>query len=75
MRGFQPLLADMLSKFVESVGYEENPGENDITKSKRPLALQWACAFGHTECKRMAAIKLREYLADPETQKCVIMFL
>lgn len=59
----------MLSKLVESVGYEEDPAEDDITKLKRSSALKWACTFGHTECRRLANIKLNEFLADPETHK------
>nr|XP_012230690.1 PREDICTED: uncharacterized protein LOC105677005 [Linepithema humile] len=62
-------LLEILKGLVESVGFEEDPMENDFTKIKRVTALKWACTFGHSECKKMATIKLSEHLANPEIHK------
>jgi len=57
-----------LDELIKNVGYEENPAEDDLTRLKRFNTLKWACDLGHSECKRMATIKLNEFLANPETQ-------
>ncbi|EFN87058.1 aminopeptidase N [Harpegnathos saltator] len=62
-------LFETVNGLVESVGYEESLTEDDFTKLKRVAALNWACHFGHPECRRMATAKLDEYLEDPETHK------
>jgi len=54
---------------VKNVGYEEDRDENDFTKLKRLNILKWACNFGHSECKRMATIKLNEFLENPKTHR------
>ncbi|XP_014472137.1 PREDICTED: aminopeptidase N-like [Dinoponera quadriceps] len=59
----------MMNSLVENVGYEENPTDSDLTKIKRLEALKWACSFDHIECRRMAAMKLNEHLANPEKNK------
>ncbi|XP_025268278.1 aminopeptidase N [Camponotus floridanus] len=59
----------LLEGLIKNVGYEEDPTENDLIKLKRIGALKWACTFGHSECKKMATVKLNEYFADPTTHK------
>ncbi|EFN66878.1 hypothetical protein EAG_02990 [Camponotus floridanus] len=59
----------LLEGLIKNVGYEEDPTENDLMKLKRIGALKWACTFGHSECKKMATVKLNEYFADPTTHK------
>jgi len=61
-----------LDELIKNVGYEENPAEDDVTKLKRSNTLKWACNFGHSECKRMATVKLNEFLADPETHRLIL---
>jgi len=58
-----------LDGLIKNVGYEEDPGEDDLTKLIRIEALKWACTLGHSECKRMATVKLNQFLADPKTYK------
>lgn len=62
-------IVEVLDELVKNVGYNEDPNESDVTKIKRMEALKWACKLGHTECRRMATIKLDEHLADPETYR------
>ncbi|XP_025270285.1 puromycin-sensitive aminopeptidase-like protein, partial [Camponotus floridanus] len=59
----------ILDALIKNVGYEEDPGEDDLTKFTRIEALKWACTLGHSECKKMATVKLNEFLADPKTYK------
>lgn len=59
----------ILNELIKDVGYDEDPADDDITKLKRYNILKWACAFGHSECKRIAAVKLNEFLANPETHR------
>lgn len=59
----------ILDKLIKNIGYEEDPAEDDLTKLKRSKILTWACDFDHSECKRIATVKLNEYLANPETSR------
>ncbi|XP_071571519.1 aminopeptidase N-like [Temnothorax nylanderi] len=67
--GFKLYMVEIFDKLLEHVGYEENPDDDDITKMLRLDATHWACTVGHAECKRRAAVKLSEHLADPDTRK------
>ncbi|XP_036150482.1 aminopeptidase N-like [Monomorium pharaonis] len=66
MNNFKQYILHILDEHIKSVGYEEDPAENDLTKLKRYYTLKWACSLGHSECKRMANIKLNEILENPE---------
>lgn len=59
----------ILDELIKNVGYEEDPIDDDLTKLKRSNILKWACEFGHSECKRMATVKLNEFLENPETNR------
>ncbi|KAG5311631.1 AMPN Aminopeptidase, partial [Acromyrmex insinuator] len=43
--------------------------EIDYIKLTRVNTLKWACYFNHSECKRIATIKLNKVLANPETHR------
>jgi len=58
-----------LDELIKNVGYEEDPAENELIKLTRVNTLKWACYFNHSECKRIATIKLNEVLANPETYR------
>lgn len=60
---------NILDELIKNVGYEEDPAEDDLTKIKRYDTLKWACTLGHSECKKMASVKLNKFLANPETQR------
>ncbi|XP_025270275.1 puromycin-sensitive aminopeptidase-like protein, partial [Camponotus floridanus] len=62
-------LIEILDGLIKNVGYEENPDEDDLTKLQRTKALKWACTLGHSECKRMATVKLNEHFENPITHK------
>ncbi|KYM94195.1 Aminopeptidase N [Cyphomyrmex costatus] len=62
-------LMQLLDKLLYYVGYVNNPNDDDVTVLTRLNALKWACALHHEECKKMTALKLSEYLADPKTHK------
>ncbi|GAB1862311.1 hypothetical protein CAJAP_03390 [Camponotus japonicus] len=62
-------LIEILDGLIKNVGYQEDPDEDDLTKLQRTKALKWACTLGHSECKRMATVKLNEHFADPITHK------
>ncbi|XP_071569032.1 aminopeptidase N-like [Temnothorax nylanderi] len=66
---FKQYMLNILDKITKNVGYEEDSADDDLTKLKRSNTLKWACNFGHSECKRMATVKLDEFLANPETHR------
>ncbi|KAL0111108.1 hypothetical protein PUN28_012806 [Cardiocondyla obscurior] len=66
---YKQFILNILDKLIKSVGYEEDPVENNLTKLKRAMILRWACNFGHSECKKTANVKLNEYIANPETYR------
>ncbi|XP_071561430.1 aminopeptidase N-like [Temnothorax nylanderi] len=68
-KSFKSHMVEIFDGVLQHVGYEENPDDDDITKMLRLNALKWACTVGHVECKRRAAVKLSEHLADPDTHK------
>ncbi|XP_077274362.1 aminopeptidase N-like isoform X4 [Temnothorax americanus] len=68
-KSFKSHMVKIFDGVLQHVGYEENPDDDDITKMLRLDALKWACTVGHAECKRRAAVKLSEHLADPDTHK------
>ncbi|XP_024876606.1 aminopeptidase Q-like [Temnothorax curvispinosus] len=68
-KSFKSHMVEIFDGVLQHVGYEENPDDDDITKMLRLNALKWACTVGHVECKRKAAVKLSEHLADPNTHK------
>ncbi|XP_071633987.1 uncharacterized protein [Temnothorax longispinosus] len=68
-KGFKSHMVGIFDKLLEHVGYEEHPDDDDITKMLRLDVTKWAFTVGHTECKRRAAVKLSEHLADPNTHK------
>ncbi|XP_025265835.1 aminopeptidase N-like [Camponotus floridanus] len=59
----------ILDGLIKNIGYEEDPAEDNLKKLQRTEALKWACTLGHSECKRMATVKLNEHFADPKTYK------
>ncbi|XP_025986454.1 glutamyl aminopeptidase [Solenopsis invicta] len=59
----------ILEKYIEIVGYEEDPADDDLKKLMRYNTLKWACTLGHSECKRRATVKLNEILTNPETPR------
>ncbi|XP_020287755.1 thyrotropin-releasing hormone-degrading ectoenzyme-like [Pseudomyrmex gracilis] len=65
----QRFFAKLMNNLIESMGYEEDPADDDFTKMNRMSVLRWACAFGHVKCKTMATTLLSQHLADPETHK------
>jgi len=58
-----------LDGLIKNIGYEQDLFDDDLTKLQRTEALKWACTLGHSECKRMATVKLNKHLADPKTYK------
>ncbi|XP_024882816.1 aminopeptidase N-like, partial [Temnothorax curvispinosus] len=68
-KSFKSHMVEIFDGVLQHVGYEENPDDDDITKMLRLDALKWACIVGHVECKKKAAVKLSEHLADPDTHK------
>ncbi|XP_077274293.1 aminopeptidase N-like isoform X2 [Temnothorax americanus] len=68
-KGFKLYMVDIFNGVLQHVGYEENPYDHDFTKLLRLDATKWACTIGHAECKRSAAVKVSEHLADPDTHK------
>ncbi|XP_011860077.1 PREDICTED: aminopeptidase N-like, partial [Vollenhovia emeryi] len=66
---FKQYVLHILDELIKNVGYEGDPIEDDLTKLKRSNILEWACNFGHSECKRMASVKLNKFLADTGTHK------
>ncbi|XP_071636758.1 aminopeptidase N-like [Temnothorax longispinosus] len=68
-KGFKLYMVEIFDGVLQHVGYEENVYDYDFTKLLRLDATKWACTVGHEECKRSAAVKLSEHLADPDTHK------
>lgn len=58
-------MAKIFTGLLESVGYEEKLNEDDLMKLNRLDATKWACIVGNLRCKKMATVKLDEYLANP----------
>ncbi|XP_071627911.1 aminopeptidase N-like [Temnothorax longispinosus] len=68
-KGFKLYMVQNFNGVLQHLGYEENPDDDDLTKLLRLEATKWACTVGHAKCKRSAAVKLSEHLADPDTHK------
>ncbi|XP_077274395.1 aminopeptidase N-like [Temnothorax americanus] len=68
-KGFKLYMVEIFYGVLRYVGYEENPDDDDLTKLLRLEATKWACTVGQEDCKRRAAVKLSEHLADPDTHK------
>ncbi|XP_076763831.1 aminopeptidase N-like [Xylocopa sonorina] len=59
----------MMENLIKDVGFEERADDDPLTILKRAETLHWACELGHSECRRMATIKLMEYLGNSSTTK------
>ncbi|XP_032687772.1 uncharacterized protein LOC116851948 [Odontomachus brunneus] len=51
-----------LHELLQNVGYEERPGDNEMTKSLRLLTVTWACKLGHDSCREAATDRLITYI-------------
>ncbi|XP_011876026.1 PREDICTED: aminopeptidase N-like isoform X3 [Vollenhovia emeryi] len=65
-KAFKLHMAKIFTGLLENVGYEEKLDEDDLMKLKRLDATKWACIVGNSKCRRMATVKLDEYLANPD---------
>ncbi|XP_011871822.1 PREDICTED: aminopeptidase N-like [Vollenhovia emeryi] len=66
---FKLRMSELMDGLLKSVGYEEQPNEDDISQHRRLQVTKWACLVGNAECKRMATAKLEHYLADVNAHK------
>lgn len=55
----------IFDELLRNIRYEESPNDDDMRKMLRLDAAKWACILGNAECKRIAAAKLNEHLANP----------
>lgn len=58
----------MLS-FIETIDYEKILVQDDFSTLVKLEALDWACQFGHKECKEKAAVRLSAYISDSPMDK------
>lgn len=59
-------LLEILEGLLKNIGYEDQSGDDDMTKSLRLLGTWWACKLGHGFCREKATTKLILHLRDPE---------
>lgn len=52
-----------------TLGFEESPIENDLTKYLRQEMAKWACMLEHNQCLIVARRKLYQHLKNPEEYK------
>ncbi|XP_043263382.1 uncharacterized protein LOC122403732 [Colletes gigas] len=61
----KPRIRDLMKNFIETIGYEQSPSDDDFVKVIKMIALDWACAVGDPECKQRATERLIAYIEDP----------
>lgn len=61
---FQTNFLYCLGALLGNIGYEEQVGEDDMTKALRLLAIKWACEFGHAECRSTMTKKFMMYITS-----------
>lgn len=58
-------MLSLMENLLKDIGYDDDPNDSFFTMMKRGSALQAACRLGHDECIEMAAVKMAEYLDNP----------
>lgn len=62
-------MKEILVKALKTLGFEDRPMENELTKSLRQEIAQWACRAESPECLQMAKFKLEQHLNHSELIK------
>lgn len=52
-------MMDSLDSLLINIGYEERSTDDEMTKSLRLLAAQWACKLGLQKCLEAATAQLQ----------------
>ncbi|KAI4492598.1 hypothetical protein M0804_002389 [Polistes exclamans] len=60
----KPYVLRLIDGLLRNVGYDEKPNDDHLTKLKRVEVLELASKLGHSECKKIANVKLIAHLKD-----------
>ncbi|EFN78367.1 Aminopeptidase N [Harpegnathos saltator] len=55
---FKSLILDRMDSVLNTIGYNENPKDDEMLKATRLLLLNWACKHNHIKCRQNAVFSL-----------------
>ncbi|EFN78359.1 Aminopeptidase N [Harpegnathos saltator] len=63
---FKNVMVDIMSHVLKTIGYDEDPKDDDMTKAMRSLLQHWSCKLGCLECRDWANKKLMARINDKD---------
>ncbi|XP_042215813.1 aminopeptidase N-like isoform X2 [Homarus americanus] len=64
-------LLSIIVPMYDKLGFEEEPGEDQLAQKLRTDVITWACNLGHLDCRNKSLAIFRRWMADPESFKGV----